>query len=208
MRHSTVRLLILALILTQCGSFVFAQNAGSPEHWIATWAASAQQPPTAVPPAAPTAPAAPAPAAGAGQRGGGGGQRGLAALNDQTMRMVVRTSIGGQRVRVEFSNAYGTTPLTLGAAHVGLRSKDSALIAVSDRALTFNGKPSVKIPPGAAVLSDAVALDIPKLADLAITVYAPGETGPATRHSMALHNAYVVSGDATSQSEFSGATTS
>ena len=204
MRHSIVRLLIFALILTHSGSVVFAQNAGNQEHWIATWAASAQQPPAA--PAAAAAPAAPA--AGAGPRGGGGGQRGLAALNNQTMRMVVRTSIGGQRVRVEFSNAYGTTPLILGAAHVGLRTKDSALAAGSDRALTFNGKPSVKIPPGAAVLSDAVGLNVPKLADLAITVYAPADTGPATRHSMALHNAYVVSGDATSQPEFSGATAS
>jgi len=122
--------------------------------------------------------------------------------------MVVRSSIGGQQVRVEFSNAYGTTPLTIGAAHVGVRSKESAVMAGSDRALMFNGKASVKVPPGAAVLSDAVALNVPRLADLAITVYAPTDTGPATRHSMALHNAYVVGGNAIAQPEFTDAATS
>src|SRR5262249_10359630 len=161
------------------------------EHWVATWAASAQGPNVPAPqrgpaPASSTGaaatPAAPATAAPPPRAGGRGGPA-LNALNDQTMREIVRTSIGGQRIRIEFSNAYGTTPLTIGAAHVGLRSKDSALVAGSDRALTFNGKPSVKIPSGAVMLSDAVALNVPKLADLAISVYSPSDTGYATRHS-------------------------
>src|SRR5262245_44409890 len=159
-RHSTNRFVVVALLLSQICGVAIAQNvANAQEHWVATWAASPQQPPAAAP-AAGTAAAPPR----------GGGQRGLTALNDQTMRMFVRTSIGGQRVRVEFSNAYGTTPLTIGAAHVGLRSKDSAIAAGSDRALSFNGKPSVKIAPGAVTLSDPVALTLPKLADLAISV--------------------------------------
>lgn len=42
------------------------------------------------------------------------------ALRDQTIRQVARVSVGGSRVRVEFSNEYGTRPLLIGAAHVAL----------------------------------------------------------------------------------------
>src|SRR4029434_2205965 len=100
-----------------------------------------------------------------------------------------------------FSNAYGTMPLSIGAAHLALRGKDSAIVAGSDRTLTFNGKPSVRIPPGASILSDAVALTVPKLAELAVSVYAPGDTGPATRHSMALRSAYIAPGNVVGATE-------
>jgi hypothetical protein len=169
-RHSVSRILALALVLAQCGTLALAQNAGLLEHWVATWAASPQQPPGAAPGGrgqrgpAPAAPApvirggaTPAPAAGAtapaapGAPRGRGGAPQIANLNDQTIRMFIRTSLGGQRVRVQFSNAYGSAPLSIGAAHIALRSKDSAIISGSNRALSFNGKPSVRIPVGASV---------------------------------------------------------
>jgi lysophospholipase L1-like esterase len=230
-QHSIGRVLVLAFLLTEFCALAGAQNTNDQQRWVATWAASPQQPPVAggqrgPAPAAPTAPPvviAPAPPAvgppnatpptpptppnvptAPGPAAGGGGQRGgpqIASLTDQTIRMFVRTSIGGQRLRVEFSNAYGTTPLTIGSAHVALRSRDSAIVAGSDRALSFSGKSSVKVPPGAAILSDAVSLTVPKLSDLAISVYAPGDTGPATRHSMALRNAYLAPGNLTAATE-------
>ena len=43
-------------------------------------------------------------------------------FNDQTLRMIVRTSIGGPEVRVRISNAYGTQPLDIGEAHIALRA--------------------------------------------------------------------------------------
>jgi lysophospholipase L1-like esterase len=132
--------------------------------------------------------------------------------------MFVRTSVGGTGLRVEFSNAYGTTPLTIGAAHIGLKgtpaslssnvSPQSGIAAGSDRPLTFNGKPSARIPPGAVLLSDPVTFNVGKLMDLAVSVYFPTETGLSTRHSMALRNAYVTEGDATAQPALPIGTTS
>jgi hypothetical protein len=98
--------------------------------------------------------------------------------------MIVRASIGGSRVRVHLSNAFGATPLVIGAALVALRDKDSAIVAGSDRALTFTGKRSVSVPPGAEMLSDPVDLVVPKLADLAVSVHVPGETGPASAQTL------------------------
>ena len=105
--------------------------------------------------------------------------------------MIVRTSIGGHRVRVQLSNAFGTTALRVGAAHVALRDKDSAIVPGSDRPLTFSGGPSFNIPPGAEVLSDPVDLNVPKLGDLVISVYIPGEASSATVHLTGLHTTYI-----------------
>jgi len=95
-------------------------------------------------------------------------------LNNQTLRMITHLSIGGSRLRVRFSNAYGTRKLVIAAAHVALRSAGSDLLPGSDRALTFNGAQSIAIPAGALAVSDAVDLEVAPLADLAVSIYLPG----------------------------------
>jgi lysophospholipase L1-like esterase len=121
--------------------------------------------------------------------------------------MIVRSSIGGSRVRVELSNAYGTAALQVGAAHVALRGKESGIVAGSDRPLTFGGKPSISIPPGALAVSDPVNLAVPKLGDMAVSVFFPSDTGSFTMHSTGLHTTYIRSGNATDAASFSDAMT-
>jgi lysophospholipase L1-like esterase len=165
---------------------LLAGGAKAQDHWVATWAASPQaprfnfpRPPQATPPAAqgnqPPAPAlAPPPS-----------------FNNQTIRMIVRSSIGGRRARVQLSNAFGAGPLKVGGAHIALRDTESAIVAASDRALTFSGKASFNIPPGADILSDPVDLDVPKLSDLVVSVYVPGEAMAPTTHLTGLHTTYI-----------------
>ena len=132
----------------------------------------------------------------------------MGTLNNQTARMIVRTSIGGSRIRVQFSNAFGAAPLDMGAVHIAIRSKDSAIVAGSDRPLLFNGKASGRILPGAVLISDPVDLIVPKLSDLAISVYVPGNSGLASQHSQALHTTYISKeGDTSGQAEMADATT-
>lgn len=195
--------LILALAL-ELGPFALAQ---SDSHWVATWASAQQQPgggrggPGGRGGAPPQAggQAAPAPAAPAAPPAG--------TLVNQTARMIIRTSIGGSRIRVEFSNAFGAAPVDLGSAHIAQRAKDSALVPGTDRALLFDGKASARILPGAVLLSDPVDLTVPKLADLAISVFVPGDSGRASQHSQALHTTYIASGDTTGSMEMADAMT-
>jgi lysophospholipase L1-like esterase len=105
--------------------------------------------------------------------------------------MIVRTSIGGHRVRVQLSNGFGTSALLVGGAHVALRDKQSAIVPSSDRPLSFSGKPSFTIPAGAELLSDPVDLEVPKQGDLVISLYIPGEAGTPTVHLTALHTTYL-----------------
>ena len=79
----------------------------------------------------------------------------------------------GRRVRIQVSNAFGSKPLVIGNAHIALRDKAAAIVPTSDRALTFGGRSTMTVPPGALIVSDPVDLTVPKLTDLAISLYLP-----------------------------------
>jgi len=186
MKPTAQRTRIFAAVATAAlftlGRPALAQNAG--EHWIATWSTAGvgrPQNPPLVPPVAGAPAQVPQPAP-------------FLHFDNQTLRQIVRTSVGGSRVRIVLSNVFGTAPVTIGAAHVALRDKESSIVATSDRALTFSGRSTMTIPAGAMLVSDPVALTIPAAADLAIDLYLPGTTNgpsPVTMHNGALQTSYV-----------------
>jgi hypothetical protein len=101
-------------------------------------------------------------------------------LWNQTIRQVARVSVGGNQVRVELSNEYGSQPLVIGAAHIALSDGGAAIKAGSDRVLTFSGNESITIPPGAPVISDPVELSVaPTQGSRFVT--APNEQATARR---------------------------
>lgn len=113
----------------------------------------------------------------------------------QTLRQVVRASIGGPRVRVLLSNQYGSEPLEIGAAHIAPRGSGPAIDAAAGRSLTFGGAPSATIARGAVLLSDPAEVAVPPLGELAIDLYLPGDTwatdSRVTSHRNALSTTYV-----------------
>jgi lysophospholipase L1-like esterase len=107
----------------------------------------------------------------------------------------VHTSIGGNRVRVVLSNVFGTAPLEIGAADIALRDRESGVVATSVQPLTFGGSAKASILPGATLVSDAVQMKVPALADLAVDLYVPGDLGvgpsPVTTHNGASQTNYL-----------------
>jgi lysophospholipase L1-like esterase len=126
-----------------------------------------------------------------------------------TVRMIVRGTAGGDKIRIRVSNFYGKTPLQVGAAHIALREAASRVKAGTDRALTFSGQPSIAVSPGAIALSDPVALRIPPNTDIAVSLFFP-EAAPEKRtvHFDSVEDAYIVPGAATGQASFDSARTS
>jgi lysophospholipase L1-like esterase len=143
-------------------------------HWVVSWGASPSPPPDA-----------------AQIR-----KRGLE-FNNQTLREIVRLSIGGSAVRVRLSNLFGTQSLEIGSAHLALRASDSAILPFSDRALTFGSAHGITIPPNAFALSDPVQLAVPAQSDLAISIFLPHMSTAAGIHGFALQTSYVGAGDLT-----------
>jgi lysophospholipase L1-like esterase len=116
-------------------------------------------------------------------------------VNNQTLRQIVRTSIGGSRIRIVLSNAFGTAPIEIGAAHVGLREKDATLVAGSPKPLMFGGRASGTILPGATLVSDPVELRVAPVSDLVVDLFVPGDIGvgpsPVTTHNGAGQTNYL-----------------
>ena len=116
-------------------------------------------------------------------------------LFDQTVRLIVRTSIGGDNVRIRLSNEYGDRALAIGSAHIAVRDSGASIDAATDRALTFGGRPSVRLRPGAIAFSDPVALSVPALRDLAVSLHLADSARLVTRHALALQTNYVRRGN-------------
>ena len=153
-----------------------AETSSDRQRWIGTWATAAQ----------PFLPGK------------------LQTYRNQTLRLIVHISAGGSKVRIKISNTYGDQPIQVGAAHIARRTAGADIDAASDRALLFQGHPSATIPAGSMVTSDPVALDVPALSDLAISIFLPQSTEAKTSHSMAKQTSYVSTetGDSTSAVKF------
>jgi lysophospholipase L1-like esterase len=123
-------------------------------------------------------------------------------FENQTLREIVHASIGGDTVRVRLSNAFGSVPVEIGAAHIALRGEGSAIKAGSDHELTFGGRTHVEIPAGAVILSDAVKLAVPELSDVAISLYLPGKVTGAGVHYSAQQTCYQATGNAAGAAKF------
>jgi lysophospholipase L1-like esterase len=197
-----------------------AQGGRTAEHWVGAWSTAvvvatpvaAPAPGRGAPPAAPgqpapaaTQPQLPAVAVPAQPLAGPGAPAGapppgpppVRNFNNQTLRLIVHPSIGGDRLRVVLSNAFGTAPLVVGAANVALRDKDSAIVSKSSRPLKFGGSAATTVPSGAVIISDPVDLALPATSDLVVDLYVPGDTAasgsPVTMHTGANQTSYVSS---------------
>jgi len=173
-------LFVLLAFIAACASMQ------TTEKWVVSWTASVQGPyPVGNPSAQPDLRFA-FPSAETGAR-------------DQTFRLVVRPDIWGRQTRLRFSNAFGMRPVTFDAVFVGLHQNSAALVAGTNRPVSFSGKSSVTVAPGESVWSDAADLSFVRDPDasalagrkLAISFHVAGESGPMTWHAKALTTSYV-----------------
>src|SRR3982074_2911177 len=119
------------LLLSVCTLTPPIATAAPPtDHWVGTWAAS------------PMAAKNP------------DGKFGAPGTDGTTLREIVHISIGGPAIRVILTNEFGLDPLTISAAQIALSSGTSTINPGTAAALTFGGKPSIVIPPGALAVSD------------------------------------------------------
>lgn len=123
-------------------------------------------------------------------------------FDDQTIRMMTRTSVGGDGVRIRLANTFGAEPVVFDRATIGVRQADGSAAIESGtlRELTFGGDQAISIPSGARVLSDTVDLEVDPEQDLVVSLYAVEATGPTTWHALGTKTTYVADGDATADS--------
>jgi lysophospholipase L1-like esterase len=130
-------------------------------------------------------------------------QNGLQNFDSDTTRTRIHTSAGGSGVRIRLSNVFGTQTMIVDSANVALpdtsnASDPTAINAATLHQVTFNnGETFAEVPPGEELLSDPVAMNVPKLSDLTVTMHFNGLTQYADGHSDSvtpLPGLYVVRG--------------
>ena len=175
-RRILKRQLSLALLLvTAALTLPLAAKTPPPDHWVGTWAAAPSNVPNV----------------------------NHLFAQDTTVREIVRVSLGGPLLRVILTNEFGNEPLVIGAAHIADAAGGSSISLISANALTFGGRPSVTIPPGALVVSDPAALTLKPLSSVAVSVFVPAQT--VTRlssHGFAGATAYMAQGNVVGRVSF------
>lgn len=124
------------------------------------------------------------------------------ALNNQSLRQIVRLSAGGERLRVRLSNRFGAEPIRIDAIGLARSSGGSGIDPASHVALTFDGAPGVTLAAGEERWSDFVPFVAAAEASVAITLYAAGAAPIATVHSLGQQTAYLADGNAVSAEPF------
>jgi len=179
-RYQTSRLLAFAL------SIAFAVQAGSAAarlHWVGTWSTPQQVPEP-------------------------GNALHPHLLDNATLRQLIRTSIGGPTFRIRVSNVFGANPLHIDSVHVAraVAPDSSRIVTASDRAVTFAGQSDIVLPAGAEYLSDPVAIPLPPLSTIAISMHFPEKPSGETGHPGSRATSYLLSGDHVADAELAGAT--
>lgn len=166
-RKQTLLTAFLLLAFSITGAGLQAQEQNDPR-WITTWTTS----PSTLP-----------------------GQENPESISEeQTLRLITHTSVGGSSVRIRLSNAHGNGPVTVGAASIALQAEGHSIQAASDAALSFSGRTAVTIPKGAVVFSDPLSYSVPAMTNLSVSLYLPIDSGYLTAHGLSNQTNYVAEG--------------
>lgn len=162
-----------------CGArLAVAQTKSARENWVGSWAASQQIPEP---------------------------QNSLTPddLRDATLRQIVHLSIGGAKLRVHISNAFGTSPLHFTSVHIArpVSPASARIDEASDKALSFSGSSDVTVPAGAEYISDQVDYATAPSSDLAITLHLDAPPAQLTGHPGSRSTSYLAHGDLVSSAD-------
>lgn len=183
-RHSFLVLFGTCILLNSLN--IFAQSStDSTKHWVGTWAASAYKVNETKNQPSKT-------------------------LTNNTYRQIVRVSIGGDTLRVKFSNITCAKPITLKSVTIA-RSPDGTKCPVDAstiKQLKFKGDSTVTIDAKSEVFSDPIAFNLTPSMRFAITTFYGDcqSSNDMTFHYGCRGNSYWTEGNKTASANFSSST--
>lgn len=106
-------------------------------------------------------------------------------VEDQTLRLIVHSSIGGSSVRLRLSNLHSDHAIEIGSTAIALQAENASVQIGSSMQFSFAGEASVTIARGAVVFSDPLEFTVPQLSNLSVSLYIPQRSGFLTAHALA-----------------------
>jgi len=164
-------------------SFCFAQplgNFSSTNKWVGTWSTAPQLVEKGNNPPSP-------------------------GLSSNTIRQVVHVSIGGDSLRIKFTNEFSKSPVVMNSVHIAISKGNGTIDSTTDKVIYFNGAPEITIGPDSAIMSDTFQFALPPLTDVAITIYFGNTSPDITGHPGSRTTSYILAGNNINTADFSTA---
>jgi lysophospholipase L1-like esterase len=175
-----LQLFFLVLGCQSNQSSVMAQSKTKNENWVGTWAcAQMLVEPNNMPPAP--------------------------GLSENTLRQIIRVSIGGKRMRLRFSNIFSDQPTVLKSVSVANVVNAPIVDAKTQKELRFNGKQEITINPEQEVFSDAFDFELQPGQLLAITIHYRNTSQKTSGHPGSRTTSYILEGNQIQNAAFDGA---
>ena len=181
-RSNTVAILALVLMVVSFCTAGSNGSSGVASQWVGTWSTAQQLVETGNNPPAP-------------------------GLSNNTLRQIVRVSVGGDTLRVRFSNEFSTGPVTFHAVHIAVSTGGGSIDLTTDRVLTFGGNVEITIPQGVAITSDPLQFALLPRTDVAITISFGNTSADITGHPGSRTTSYLFTGNQVSRADAAGALT-
>jgi lysophospholipase L1-like esterase len=123
-------------------------------------------------------------------------------LEGNTLRQVVHVSLGGDSLRVTFSNSYGTSPLILNEVHIAVSKDSSTIKPNTDKTLYFDGKKQVTISPDSTITTDPFSFSLNPQSNVTITINYGEIPSSLTGHPGSRTTSYLLKGNHASATTF------
>lgn len=126
-------------------------------------------------------------------------------LAENTIRQIIRVSIGGKQLRMRFSNIFSDQPTVLKSVSVANVVTAPEIDPTTQKILSFNGNPEITMNPEQEVFSDAFDFDLKPGQLLAITIHYGAASHKTSGHPGSRTTSYILQGDNIANAAFSGA---
>ena len=126
-------------------------------------------------------------------------------LSGHSVRQTLRTSIGGDQIRLKLSNIYSDEPLEIASIYIAVSSDSCDILPKTARFVTFGGKKSVTVAAGQEAMSDAICFPVEAQQDLSVTINYQYSPENHTFHGAPFSLAYILPGKSKPRSSFANA---
>jgi lysophospholipase L1-like esterase len=126
-------------------------------------------------------------------------------LSNNTIRQVVHVSLGGDSLRIRFSNEFSKSSVTLNSVHIAVSKGNGIIDTTTDKVINFNGMQEITIEPGAAIISDPIQFALQPMTDVSITIYFGSTSPDVTGHPGSRTTSYLLTGNQVAKADFSSA---
>lgn len=166
----------LTLLITLCSIFGM-QEINAASHWVGTWATAPQLVEVKNMPPAP-------------------------GLSGNSLRQIVRVSVGGKKIRLRFTNEFSQSPVTMKSVQIAVSTGGNTIDVATNKELRFSGKSEVTMSPGSAIISDPISFKLKPRMDVAVTIYFDQTSPTVSGHPGSRTTSYLLGGNSTKVTDF------